>query len=48
MLRPGCWIVGINPVGDIAGVLDILLISDLGDHFNHFHNERCMKTTLQW
>jgi hypothetical protein len=29
-------------------MLDWLLIANLGDYFDHLHDEGCMKASLQW
>lgn len=39
-----CWN---QPSKEHNGMLDRLFIVDLGDHFDHLHNEGCMKATLQ-
>jgi hypothetical protein len=43
-----CWIVGINPERGIRLMSCTFIISKLRHNFNHLHDKRCMKTSLQW
>jgi hypothetical protein len=39
-----CWN---QPVRNITRILDWVFIADLGDYFDHLHDEGCMKVALQ-
>jgi hypothetical protein len=45
--QPPCWIIGVNPERGIGEMSGALFISKLGDHFNHFHDEGGMQTSLE-
>jgi hypothetical protein len=45
--HPACRIIWISPKGGVRNVLGAFFIPNLGDHFNHFHNEGGMKASLE-